>query len=59
MKTKITLIAFILSLNIFDSKKIILLKDPIFNISEINKQKIEFIEEKLILLCARSKTMKF
>ena len=39
---------YILSLNIFDPKKIILLKDPIFNISEINKQKKEIIEEKLI-----------
>ena len=39
---------YILSLNIFDSKKIILLKDPIFNISVINKQKKEIIEEKLI-----------
>jgi glycosyltransferase involved in cell wall biosynthesis len=39
---------YILSLNIFDPKKIILLKDPIFNISEINKRKKEFIEEKLI-----------
>jgi glycosyltransferase involved in cell wall biosynthesis len=39
---------YILSLNIFNPKKIILLKDPIFNISEINKQKKEFIEEKLI-----------
>jgi glycosyltransferase involved in cell wall biosynthesis len=39
---------YILSLNIFEPKKIILLKDPIFNISEINKQKKEIIEEKLI-----------
>jgi glycosyltransferase involved in cell wall biosynthesis len=39
---------YILSLNIFDPKKIILLKDPIFNISVINKQKKEIIEEKLI-----------
>jgi len=39
---------YILSLNIFDPEKIILLKDPIFNISEINKQKKEIIEEKLI-----------
>ena len=39
---------YILSLNIFDPKKIILLKDPIFNISEINKKKKEIIEEKLI-----------
>jgi glycosyltransferase involved in cell wall biosynthesis len=39
---------YILSLNIFDPKKIVLLKDPIFNISEINKQKKEIIEEKLI-----------
>jgi glycosyltransferase involved in cell wall biosynthesis len=39
---------YILSLNIFEPKKIILLKDPIFNISEINKQKKKIIEEKLI-----------